>query len=196
MKNEIEEFSVHRELLARISTVNSVQDVRKELSEMPDTDKRFIDKIVNFEESHWENFLNTLNESDSELSVVARSAREALKSAVEAAESHEPFRLSSGIKGISASPYLGIGNGVPYIRLKFETADETIYSDQDLEDTLGIGTAVLEVVAESAHSMIQTLKIPPESISWGEEFEARLARAEVHVMTLRSLYSRHRQQEE
>ena len=196
MKNEVEEFSVHRELLTRMSTVNSVQDVRKELSEMQDTDRRFIGKILDLSESRWENLLNTLNESDSELSVVAQSARKALKSALEVVESGVPFRFSSRITGISASPYLGIEDGVPYIRLTFGTANEKIYSDQDLEDTLWIGTAVLETVAESAQSMIQTLQIPPENISWGEEFEARLARAEVHVRTLRSLYSRHHQQEE
>ena len=192
MKSEIEKFSAHRELLTRISDADSAVDVRRELSELSKEDQRFIFERMMLASSDWEGLLNTLSEEDSELSVIVQSAREAVNSVVEGIESDEPFRFSSQIQAVAASPYLGLGNGVPYIRLIFKTAGgETIHSDQDLEDTLGIGTAVLQSVAESAQSMIQTLGIPPDRIAWGDEFEARLALAEEFTRTLRSLYDQH-----
>ena len=197
MKNEIGEFSVHRELLTRISNASSDRDVRRELSELPQEGQRFIDELRTLDESDWASLLRTLRENDSELSVIVRSAREMIKSVVEEPESDELFRLSSGIQAVFASSYLGIGNRVPYVRLIFKTADnETVYSDQDLEDALGIGTAVLQMVAESARSMVENLGIQPDRIVWGDEFEARLARAEEYTSTLRNLYNQHRRQEE
>ena len=197
MKNEIEKFSVHRELLTRISNADSDRDVRRELSELPTEGQRFISELATLDESDWESLLRTLREDDLELSVIVESAGEVIKSFVEAAESDVPFRFSSRIQTVTAAPYLGIADRVPYIRLIFKTSGgETIYSDQDLEDTLGLGTAVLQSVAETAQAMIQTLGIQPERIVWGEEFEARLARAEEYTKTLRSLYEQHRRREE
>ena len=197
MKTEIEEFSARRELLTRISNAASPLDVRRELRELSKEEQRFIFERMMLDPSDWEDLLNTLSEGDSELSEIVQSAGEAVKSAVEEIESDEPFRFSSNIQAVNASPYLGLGNGVPYIRLIFRTSDgETIYSDQDLEDTLGIGTAVLQSVTESVQSIIRTLEIPPDRIVWGDEFEARLARAEEFTRTLRSLYDQHIRQEE
>ena len=197
MKNKIEEFSVHRGLLTRISNADSDRDVRRELSESPEEGQRFIHELTTFDESDWEGLLRTLREDDLELSVIVKSAKEVIKSFVEAAESDVPFRFSSRIQTVAAAPYLGIRDRVPYIRLIFKTSErETIYSDQDLEDTLGLGTAVLQSVAETAQAMIQTLGIEPERIVWGDEFEARLARAEEYTRMLRSLHDQHRRQEE
>lgn len=197
MKNEVEEFSVHRELLTRISNADSDRDVRRELSESPEESRRFIHELGTLDESEWEDSLRTLQEDDLELSVIVESAREAIKSFVEAAESDVPFRFSSRIQTVAAAPFLGIGDRVPYIRLIFRTSEgETIYSDQDLEDTLGVGMAVLQSAAETAQAMIQALGIQPDRIVWGDEFEARLALAEEYTRLLRSLYDQRRRQEE
>ena len=197
MKNEIGEFFVHRETLTRISNSDPDGDVRRELSKLPEDGQRFIYELTTLAESDWNGLLHTLREHDPELSVIVKSAREVIKSFVEEAESDVPFRFSSRIQSISAAPFLGIEDRALLIRLIFKTADrETIYSDQDLEDTLGIGTAVLQSVAESARSMIHTLGIQPDRIVWGDEFEARLARAEEYTRMLRSLYDQDRRQEE
>ena len=177
MKNEIEEFSVHRELLTRISNVDSDRDVRRELSESPEETQRFIHELTTLDESDWEDLLRALREDDLELSEIAKSAREVIKSFVDAAESDVPFRFSSRIQTVAAAPFLGIVDCVPYIRIIFKTSEgETSYSDQDLEDTLGIGTAVLQSVAETSQAMIQTLGIQPDRIVWGTSLK-RVSRA-------------------
>ena len=197
MKNEIDEFSVHRELLARISSADSDRDVRRELIESPEDSQRIIQKLTTLDESDWKGLFRTLAGNDLELSQIVKSAREVLKSFVEPTESDIPFSFSSRIQSVAAAPFLGIGDRVPYIRLIFKTSEgETTYSDQDLEDTLGLGTAVLQSVADTTQAMIQTLGIQPDRIVWGEEFESRLARAEEYTRLLRSLYDQHRRQEE
>ena len=186
-----EELRRNREVLTRISASNSIQ-----LEELSEEDKRFIAKLMRVDEPEWGDLLNALRETDSELSAIAQLARETVKFAFEEAESDEPFRFSSRIQSVSASPYLGIENGVPFIRLIFKTANEkSIYSDQDLEDALGIGVAVVQSIARTAQSMVEKLGIPPERIEWGDEFGTRLALAEKYTKTLRRLYGQHRRLE-
>lgn len=194
-----DKVAVHRELMVRISNTDSVQDVRKELEALPEGVRDSMYEMLTLADSDWDSLLNTLRESDSDLAEVAQTARETLKSVIEEAKkeenSHEPFRFSSRIQDVSAAPYLGIVNGVSYVRLIFKTGSETVYSDQDLEDTLQIGTAILHMVEKTMLSMAQTLRIPPEHMILGNNFETHLASAEKCTKALRSLYDQHRRTE-
>ena len=190
MKIELEEFRRHREVLDRISDAGDVADVRSELENLSLEEFHLLRKLDQIDETDWEFLLGALRETEPNLAIVAQSSRKAAKSAFSDIRSDEPFQYSSRILSVSFSPYLDIAGGNQVIRLIFKTAEEPIISDQDLEDSLGIGAAILDAVARSVGMTVEEVGIPPERIEWGDEFENRLALAERAVSTLRRLYDK------
>lgn len=192
MKIELEELRRHREALGRIGDAVDIRDARAKLGELSQEDIHLIQKLDEIDEVDWELLLGPLRETDSDLAIVVQSARKSAKSALSDIRSDEPFKYSSRIRSISFSTYLDLATGSQVIRLIFKTAGESIVSDQDLEDSLGIGASVLDAVARSVGMTVEKAGIPSERVEWGEEFEDRLALAERAISMLRRLYDKRR----
>ena len=75
------------------------------------------------------------------------------------------------------------------IRLSFKAGDKLLDSNQDLEDTLWIGAAVVEVVSESMLAMEGTLRLDVQRNCIGMDFEENLKKAEDAVREVRRLYT-------
>ena len=189
MKIDLDELRRHREVLSRIGGHGDVEDARVELNNSSPGDRRLVLELSQLDEVDWEQLRGTLEEADPDLWTVVQSAREAVKSSLEGSESHGPFQFASRIVSISFAPYFDLGTGAQINRLIFKTAGESFISDQDLEDTLGIGASVLDAAAKSVDLMVEEFGIRPERIVWGDDFEARLALAEEAARRLRRLYA-------
>ena len=190
MKIELEEFRRHREVLGRISDAGDVADVRSELENLSLEEFHLLRKLDEIGGADWKFLLGVLRETEPNLAIIAESSRKAAISAFNDIRSGEPFQYSSRILSVSFSPYLDIAAGNQVIRLIFKTSEESIISDQDLEDSLGIGVAILDAVARSVGMAVEDVGVPPERIEWGDEFKNRLALAERAVSTLRRLYDK------
>ena len=73
------------------------------------------------------------------------------------------------------------------ITLLFKAGEQSLVSRQDLEDTLWIGAAVLQVVSEAMRTMDGTLSSEARSGCIGEVFEENLKRAEDTVGEIRRI---------
>ena len=190
MKIELEELRRHRGILDRIGDSVDIAGARAEFGKSSREDIHLIQKLAEIDELDWEFLLGVLRETDSDLAIVVQSARKIAKSVFSDIRSGEPFQYSSRILSISFSPYLDLATGNPVIRLIFKTAEESVISDQDLEDSLGIGASVLDAVARSLGMTVEKVGVLPERIEWGDEFENRLALAERATRRLRRLYDK------
>lgn len=68
-------------------------------------------------------------------------------------------------------------------------SDETMVSRQDLEDTLWIGAAVLQVVSETMRTMDGTFSSEARSGCIGEVFEENLKHAEDTLGEIRRIFT-------
>lgn len=75
------------------------------------------------------------------------------------------------------------------IRLRFQAGEQSLVSRQDLEDTLWIGAAVLQVVSEAMQRMHDTLSSETQRGCIGEAFEENLKRAEDTVGEIRWIFT-------
>ena len=186
---EFELLHQNRELLARIGSTNDVAEVTDALATLSPEQERLVMELANVEDTAWTDLLGAVRKKDVELSAIIRSARQAVQLAKMETETNGPFGFSDRIVGFSASPYLGLQNGMPIIRVTFSFANkESMVSDQDLEDSLWVGASVLDSVAKSVQLLMEKFEIPRERIAWGDDFEARLALAEASVPTIRRLF--------
>lgn len=190
MKIELEELRRHREILGRIGDAVDMAGARAEFGNLSREDIHLIQKLAEIDELDWELLQEVLKETDLDLAIVVQLARKAAKSVFRDIRSSEPFQYPSRILSISFSPYLDLATGSQVIRLVFKTAEEPIISDQDLEDSLGIGASILDAVARSVGIVVEEFGIPQERIVWGDEFEERLALAERATSRLRRLYDK------
>lgn len=196
MEIELEEIRRSRDILERVGSAGGGAETRRELETLSKEQESVLHELMDLHESDWRSLRGKLEEFDPELSAIVQSARSGIRSMVEEEEQDEPFRVSSRIQSMEAFPYLSLQYGVSFIRVTFKSADgKSFSSDQDLEDSLWVGMAVLQSVADSARKMVEELGIPPERVVWGDEFEGRLALAEESVRTLRRLYGGHREKD-
>lgn len=73
------------------------------------------------------------------------------------------------------------------ISLRFQAGEQSLVSKQDLEDTLWIGAAVLQVVSDVMRTMDGTLSSEAQSGCIGEAFEENLKHAEDTVGEIRRI---------
>lgn len=179
-----------RDLFVRIALLDDARRLRNELQSWPDEDRALIEKLDGIGIDDWRELVTHFRRTDREFAVILEAAQRARKKLLSSEPESDPFDFSLAISGVSASPYLGLGNGTTYIRLTLETADEKSFvSDQDIEDTLGVGAGILKAAANAVEAMISRFGIAPEHISWGNNFNDRLAMAEESVRTLRQHYT-------
>ena len=190
MNIDLEELRRRREVIDRVAGTSGVAEARSVLGRLAGEDAHLISGLSGMDGSDWEKLLETLRHADSELATGVGSAREVVRAVLKEIQSEGPFEFSSRIRAVSYSPYLDLATGGQVIRLIFKTVDgESIVSDQDLEDSLWIGAAVLDSIVESVDMMIENTGIPPERIAWGDDFGSRLALAEAATKKLRRLYN-------
>ena len=180
----------HRQLLTRIAEASSSEDLQDQLHSLSEEQRNIVENLLNSDEMAWREFLSELKSADTEFASTAETARTLLLSSMSSSVSQEsPFASSSRIQQVFFAPYLGLASQNAIIRLYLKTFDnKTLVSDQDLEDTLGVGAVIVESVADTVNSMIGRLGVSPDVVSWGSEFESRLLRAEQAVQALRKHY--------
>lgn len=74
------------------------------------------------------------------------------------------------------------------INLTFRAGNQTLATRQDLEDTLWVGVAVVQVVRETMHSMEKALKPPAQRACISSDFEGKLVQAEEAIAEIRQMY--------
>lgn len=181
----------HRQLLTRIAEAGSSEDMLSEFQSSSDEERNIVETLLNSDETAWSELLDELKAANTEFASIAETVRASLLSFIPSQVSQEgPFAFSSRIQQVFFAPYLGLASRGAIIRLYLKTFDDkTLVSDQDLEDTLGVGAVIVESVADTVNSMIDRLGVSPDLVSWGSEFEKRLLRAEQAVQTLRKHYA-------
>lgn len=75
------------------------------------------------------------------------------------------------------------------IRLNLKAGEKSLESNQDLEDTLWIGAAVVEVVSDAMRTMEQALQIGAQQSCVGMEFETNLKKVEDALQEVRRIYA-------
>ena len=190
MNIDLEELRRRRDVIDRVAGASDVAEARSVLGKLADEDAHLISRLAEMDGSDWEELLGTLKHADSELAADVGSTREAVRAVLKDIQSEGPFKFSSRIRSVSYSPYLDLTTFGQVNRLIFKTVGgESIVSDQDLEDSLWIGAAVLDSIAKSVDMMVENAGIPPERIPWGDDFGSRLALAEAATKKLRRLYN-------
>lgn len=186
----IEEIRRIREAFERVVSAGGGEEALREFRNLSREQESIVRELMDLDESDWRRLLGTLGETDPERSDSSRSAKDGIES-IQSDQANQPFRLSSQIQNVGVFPYLSLESGVPLLRFIFKTADgKTLLSDQDLEDSLWIGVAVLQSVERSVRAMIEDCGIAPDRIVWGHQFGARLELAEESTTLLRGLYGR------
>ena len=185
---ELEKLLETRDLLASVGSANGVTEARDAWNALSQEHQRFMSQLKNMEEADWVELLSAARRSDVGLCAIMQAARQAIRLVDVEGDKHGPFKFSSRIVALSASPYLGLRSNMPIIRLVFTSKnDESFIVDQDIEDSFWVGASVVEFVAESVQSMVEKFGISPEQISWGTQFEAHLVATETATATIRQL---------
>ena len=180
--------------LAAIGDAETAEDTLRALSELPEPVYRVISILRQSDDPDVPRAIRETGEPEANLADIDAAVRNTLASVIVASEHKDseadfPFRFFSRVTGLESSPFLALKNATPVIRLVFKTAEkDTFVSDQDLEDSLWIGVAILEAVANTVKS-IEGLMIPSEKIEFGNDFEDHLDRAERALKAARSVHS-------
>ena len=191
MTIDVEVLEQNRELFVRIALLDDARMLRRELQLLPNEDKALIEELDGIDTGDWRKLITQLKTVDREFAVIVEAAQRARLKLLSGEPESDPFDFSSVITGVSASPYLGLGSGATYMRLTLTTADNRSFvSDQDLEDTVAVGAAILQAAASSVEAMTSKFGIAPEKILWGNNFGRRLAEAEESIRKLRQYYTK------
>ena len=94
----------------------------------------------------------------------------------------------SAIDQVGHSASINVSPRSLMIRLTFKAGHETLAASQDLEDTLWIGRAVVEVVHETMRGMHETLSLPAQLDCIGNNFEDNLKSVEAALGEIRQIY--------
>lgn len=194
---ELEKLLENRDLLATVGSANGVTEAKGAWTALSAEHKRLLSELKNLEEADWVELLSAARGIDVELCAIMQAAKQAIRLVDVDVDEDEPFKFSSRIVALTASPYLGLRSRTPIIRIVFTSqGNESFISDQDLEDSLWVGASVIECVAESIQFMVEEFGISPEHISLGIKFGAHLESAEKATTTIRKLLDEGNAQEE
>ena len=174
MKLDIESLRTIRDDLVRVVAADDAREAVSRLNEIESESLLVVEQLRKLDQEHWDELRSDIKEVDGEFAKLVASARRVLDS-VTAQEDSGPFIFSSRIVEVRCAPYLHLESGAPIIRIVFKTADDqTFISDQDLEDTIGIGVGILKAVAETGRLISDRFGASFHKIELGENVERRL----------------------
>lgn len=136
-------------------------------------------ELAGLDDLGWDGLLENLE--DSELREQVELLRQIVKEKAAVAAVHDIRQVRHSASFKLSPPGLTIG-------LTFKAREETLATRQDLEDTLWVGVAVVQVVRETMQSMKETLSLPAQRACVGSDFEDNLVRAEEAIAEIRQLY--------
>ena len=147
-------------------------------------------ELTALDDAAWDPLLASLE--DSELRDQLDSLRLRVAEAKEPlpADAFSPIREVSHMASFDVSnASIDVSQRLLTIRLRFRAGDQSLYSSQDLEDTLWIGTSVVTVVSEVMQAMEGTLGPEARRGCIGAHFEDNLKRAEDAVAEIRRIFT-------
>lgn len=109
---------------------------------------------------------------------------------LELREQLESIRRSLGtqIRSVRHATSFDLARQSLKILLNMKAGENSLESNQDLEDTLWIGAAVVEVVSDSMLAMERTLHLEAQRNCVGTVFEENLMKAEKALREVRRIY--------
>ena len=134
------------------------------------------------DDAEWDSLLAGLKDDDlhSDLDFLRRNI----------AETRENFPDAfSHIRQVGHTVSFDVSQRFLTIALRFTSREQSLVSRQDLEDTLWIGAAVVQVVSEVMREMAGTLGIKAQRGCIGMNFEDNLKRAEDALEEIKRLHA-------
>ena len=141
---------------------------------------RLLRELMALDDAAWESLLASMEDGElrDQLGLLRRR-KEAL-----------PSGTFSQIRQVGHAASFDVSRRSLTIRLHFETwEDQSLDSNQDLEDTLWIGAAVVTVVSEVMQAVEGTLGPQAQRGCIGDHFEDNLKRAEDAVAEIRRIFT-------
>ena len=139
---------------------------------------RLLSELMSLDDAAWEPLLASMEDGElrDQLGLLRRRKEDL------------PANVFSHIRQVGHAASFDVSRGLLMIRLHFETwGDQSLDSNQDLEDTLWTGAAVMTVVSEVMQAMEGTLGPEAQRGCIGAHFEDNLKRAEETVAEIRRL---------
>ena len=146
--------------------------------------RRLFDELTSLDDAAWDSLLASLDD-DVELHEQLGSIRRSLDDL----KSGVPMDALPRIQAVGHMTSFDISRRSLAIRLSFKAGDKLLDSNQNLEDTLWIGAAVVEVVSESMLAMEGTLRLDAQRNCIEVKFEENLKKAEDAVREVRRIYT-------
>ena len=144
---------------------------------------RLLAELTALDDAAWDPLLASLE--DSEL----RDQLDFLRRRVAEAKEPLPAGAPSHIREVGHTASFDVSRRLLTIGLRFGAGDQSLYSSQDLEDTVWIGATVVTVVSEVMQAMEGTLGPEARRGCIGAYFEDNLKRAEDAVAEIRRIFT-------
>ena len=151
---------------------------------------RLLDELTSLEDDAWDSLLASLDgdmELHKQLGLIRRMG--SVRRSLDDLKNRLPMDALSQIRTVGHMTSFDISRRSLEIHLSFEAGDKSLDSNQDLEDTLWIGAAVVEVVSESMLAMEGPLRLDAQRNCIGASFEENLKMAEDAVREVRRIYT-------
>ena len=145
---------------------------------------RLLDELTSLDDAAWDSLLASLDD-DVELHEQLGSIRRNLGGM----KNRLPMDALSQIRTVGHMTSFDFSRRSLAIHLSFKAGDKSLASNQDLEDTLWIGAAVVQVVSEAMLTMEGTLRLDAQRKCIGNVFEENLKKAEDAVREVRRIYT-------
>ena len=135
-------------------------------------------ELVDLDDAGWDCLLENLE--DDELREQMEWLRQILTERVAATGHH--------IRQVGHSASFNISPPALTVSLTLRAGDKTLVTRHDLENTLWVGVAVVQVVSQTMQSMKDTLNLPAQRACIGSNFEDNLECAEAAIAEVRHIY--------
>ena len=178
MTSTLDRMVASKEAIA--SVVHALES--EDPSQAPESGPALLGDLAGLDEEGWGDLLSGVD--DLELRGYLDSLRQKIRK-VPASTLHRINQVGYSVS-IHNFPSMSL---VINLSFKTRTGSKSLDSTQDLEDTLWIGTSVIEAVSETMQSMKDALGTSVQRNCIGGEFEKYLMRAESAVQLIRERYN-------
>lgn len=144
---------------------------------------RLFDELVSLDDAAWDSLLASLD--DREL----REQLESIRRSLGDLKNKLPMDPLSQIRAVGHMTSFDFSRRSLAIHLSFKAGDKSLASNQDLEDTLWIGAAVVQIVSEAMLEMEGAIRLDAQRNCIGMAFEENLKKAEDAVREVRRIYT-------
>ncbi len=176
-------LSAERLIRAKKDIANVVAALETEnYSNVSSEGDRLVTEMTALDDVAWDSLLATLEDEGlrDQLGLIRRNI----------AETRENFpNAFSGIRQVGHTASFDVSQRSLTIVLRFTSGEQSLVSHQDLEDTLWIGAAVVQVVSEAMRETAGALGIEAQRGCIGTNFEVNLKRAEGALEEIRRLHT-------